>query len=341
MGGCMTSPSTPKEVLQVYKTNLGLFLKSDYYLQHNSASVKINGKFISEVVSSVNNGFIFLKGIHEITSLERLKTGNYELKGYVLKIAAVASDEIPLKLSVEDVGAYYNDDLEEWCCENYTSLKDLYKEDRVKAEDTWEQKEFNVEVLREFIIENYEEPAKTKVTNAAVIPKVPYGSSNVLADVVQYSDIEKLITPEILMHERPCSLSKGQVYAIIRQYVKENINPKVARITSVYDFCLTVKKVIKIKPYVHKREILKQNGRSYSTPKYTTSTVSEKMEEVFNLAPKAYQHYNVAEQWDADNLKDMAEQVRVYLEDLMENINKPLEECGCCGGTGVIIKEKE
>lgn len=324
------------EKLQVYKTNLGLFLKSSYHLSSTS-KVKINGELISELVSSINNDFMFLKDVHEIKSFERLKSGNSELVGYVLKIAAVANEEIPLKLSLEDVQQKYNSDEDEFVWGYFKEIKDLYKEERVKTEDTWESAEFEVEILREFIIENYEEPIKTTVTNATIVTKVPYGRSNVLANLVQYSDFEKILTPEVLLHERPCALSALQVYQLVRQYVKENINPKVARITSDYDFCFTVKKVIKVKPYVVKKEVKKQNGRSYSTPKYNTSIVTEKLEEVFNIAPKVYQSYNVADQWNADNLKDMAEQVRVYLEELMENINSPLEECSCCKGTGVVL----
>lgn len=335
----MMQPAKQSVTLKVYKTNLGLFLKSEYPLSHSITNYKINGKLLKELAPSENNGFMFLKDVHEIISVEKLTTGVQKVVGYILKIAAVANEEIPLKLSLEEVQQYYDEVEEEWKWTNYQHIRDLYKSETVKLEDTWEQVNFQVQVLREFYIENYEEPIKTTVTLAKEsVGKLPYGHSNLLQDIVQYSDIVKLLTPEMLLHTKPCALSSTQVFQIVRQYVKENIDRNYSRITSDYDFCFTVKKVFKVKPYVKKIEIYKANGKRYSAPKFKTENVTETMEEVFNIAPKAYSDYNVAPQWEADSLKDMAEQVKVYLDNLMEVINSPLKECACCGGTGI---EKE
>ena len=42
------------------------------------------------------------------------------------------------------------------------------------------------------------------------------------------------------------------------------------------------------------------------------------------------------EPWKADNLLDMQNQVKVYLNNLMEVLNKELKECSCCEGTGFL-----
>jgi dUTPase len=47
---------------------------------------------------------------------------------------------------------------------------------------------------------------------------------------------------------------------------------------------------------------------------------------------------------DADNLEEMVYNVKTYLEELMEVINRPMKECECCDGYGVVsidtVKEK-
>jgi hypothetical protein len=60
--------------------------------------------------------------------------------------------------------------------------------------------------------------------------------------------LERMLTPEFALHERPCSITSKQTYDIVRYYVKENIDPKQAEVTSDYDFCFTVKKKVAIKP---------------------------------------------------------------------------------------------
>lgn len=325
--------------LNIYNTNLGIFLQHSGLSSNleNSVNVKINGVFAKDIIKSSRQGFYFLKDILTINKYETLKKGAKICVGYTLKISSIANDEIPLNLSPEDVESYYDDDSEEIVWKHRSELQGLYKPVHVDAEDEWVNQEFEVTVLRSIIIENYEEPIKTTVTKATnVVQKVPYGSSNILADIVQYEELEKLLTPEFLLHERPCALSSSQVFQIIRQYVKENINPKTARITSDYDFCFTVKKVVKVKPYTTKSEVKKQNGRSYSTPKYKTIQTKERLEEIFEIAPKMYNSYSVAPQWNAESLKDMAEQVRVYLEELMSVINSDTEECPHCSGCGII-----
>lgn len=45
---------------------------------------------------------------------------------------------------------------------------------------------------------------------------------------------------------------------MIRSYVKDNIDKKEqARVTSDYDFCFTVRKLIELKPYEIRSEVLK------------------------------------------------------------------------------------
>ena len=53
---------------------------------------------------------------------------------------------------------------------------------------------------------------------------------------------------------------------------------------------------------------------------------------------RGYRDYTCVEGWTANNLREMQEQIKDYLEDLMYNLNLPLKECECCGGTGHVQK---
>lgn len=315
---------------KAYKTNLGLFIypESSVYGEH-----RLNGNI--PLVAGWNH----LKDVHEITSYEVFTAGQNVLVGYTLKISSVACDEIPLNLSPEQVDAYYDDDGEEYCWRNYGEYCALYKPVHEKQPSEWKEVPFELNIIREIQVDNYEKPIEMRIGTQVRTQEPSWNVSDELAKVVLYEDIERILTPEFLLHERPCQLAPAQLYSIIRNYVKVNINPKAAFASSDYDFCFSVKKRIQIKPITQKTEIKKQNGRSYATPKFTQKTVASKDELIFEMAPKEYQKYPVLTHWHADNLKDMAEQLKQYLDKLMAEINAEVEECQHCNGCGAIVKK--
>lgn len=316
--------------LKAYKSNLGLFIKQDGYSSYSS--YKLNGVDVKHP----SGEWLFLKDVHHIDFIEVMKKGSPKHVGYTLKIASIASDEIPLNLSLDDVQGYTDDD-DDFVWKHYTDFQALYKFVHEPTADVWEQISVEVEVVREIKIDNYDEPIKMSVGTQVRMQEPSWNSSDDLSKVVLYEDIERILTPEFLLHERPCQLSPGQVYSIVRNWIKLNINPKAAFISSDYDFCFTVKRRIAIKPLTIKTEIKKQNGRSYASPKFNTKTQLHKEEVLFEMAPKGYQSYPVIEQWHASSLKEMAAQLKSYLDALMEEINTEAEECSHCKGLGAIV----
>jgi hypothetical protein len=125
------------------------------------------------------------------------------------------------------------------------------------------------------------------------------------------------------------------VYKIVRDYVRTHIDGKYARITSDYDFCFDVCRKIGIKPFT-KRVSVRKTPRSQ--PKYVNQSVEHKEVKLFEMtySPKNYSGYTPIQGWQANNLKEMAEQVRSYLTELMDEINRPVQECSACGGTGCV-----
>jgi hypothetical protein len=315
--------------LIVYKTNLGLFLKENslptYY--SSSMSYKINDKIIGEFQKE--NGYYFLKDVFNINTVQA-KIGKLStLIGYELKVPALACEEIPLNLSKDDISI--DDD---GCWTYYSEYTALYKPVITESEEYWKDEEFEVDIVREIVIENYDKPSDMQIVRYNGYDK-PFTYN--LSTVVSYGELDKLLTPEFLLYSRPCTISPENMYKIVLQHVRENIDGKCAEITSNYDFCMAVKRNVKVKPYTEKTEIRKQNGKRYSIPKFTTRDIKHKQEEIFNLAPKAYQSYNIASGWSADSFQDMKDQIKVYLEGLMEIINKESCECIACGGFGVVF----
>lgn len=316
--------------LKAYKTNLGLFIQQEGYPKYES--YKLNGVDIKHPSSE----WLLLKDVHHIDFFEIMKKGSPKHTGYTLKISSIASEEIPLNLSVEDVEPYTDDDGDTgW--KNYSDFQALYKAVYEPVPDVWEQLPVEVEVVREIHIDNYENPVKMSVGTSVKMQDPQWNTSDLLDKVVLYEDLERILTPEFLLHERPCQLAPMQLYSIIRNWIKVNINPKAAYITSDYDFCFTVKRRVTIKPLTIKTEVKKQNGRSYATPKFNTKQVSFKDEILFEMAPKAYNSYPVLEHWHASSLMEMAEQLKNYLDILMQEINTEAEECPHCKGLGAIV----
>jgi hypothetical protein len=331
---------------EAYSTNLGLFVKlqSGY---HISGKVKINGKPADdfqkiEVASNsyTRSTWTFLEGIQTIETYEVLKPGANVHTGYVLKISSIASDEIPLELSLTDANAVYDDDSEEFkWCGHYSELQALYKPVHVKSEDQWIAEEFEVKVLRSLQIDSFEAPAKMEVKQTEGNYSGTAKTVD-LASIVYYEDIERLLTPEFMLHERPCVLSSAQMYSIVRRHIKDNIDAKYATITSDYDFCFTVKRKVTVKPLTTKTEIKNSRGRRYTPPRFKTSSLEHKEVEIFEMAPKPYNSYTTISSYSANSLKDMKAFIEYYLAALMEEINKPVAECQHCGGTGHVVGAK-
>jgi len=333
--------------IEAYKTNLGLFVRviNGRYISPN---VKVNGipgdKFREIRIqpnSYTTNAWVFLEGIDEISSYEYLKPGSDILTGFILKIASIANDEIPLELSIDQVAPYTDDD-GDYRWRNYSDLQQLYKPLHVKSEDTWQQEEIEVIVLRALTIDSYESPIQMKVTRDFTSTWTDKPSEVDLSSIVVYEDIERLLTPEFLLHERPCVLTSGQVYGIVRHHIKTNINSRYARVTSDYDFCFTVKRKIAVKPITTRTEIKNARGRSFARPKFKTTTTDFREVEIFEMTPadKRYSGYTPIAGWQANNLQEMKEQIEAYLKELMEEINRPVQECPHCNGTGHLLDGK-
>lgn len=337
-----------KVVITYYKTNVGIFIRNlwgSFYNNWSSTSYFSNYKFNGKVYKDILvGGYLHLPNVSEIEMVEKLEQGRTFVVGYQLNDNTPEALKATLKnfYSAEEVNLEYEDDTEEpiFYLEDFNAVKSLYEAKYAQQEPSWVPIEFDLQLLGTLEIENYNTPEKMSIKvhqEGGFNNKVDTVD---LSSIVCYSDFERMLTPEFMLHSRPCSLSSDQVYKIVRAYIKDNINPLTAQVTSDYDFCFTVKRKIHKTPIVVRTEIKKQNGRSYATPKFKTTTSSYDLVELFEMTPASehYDGYTVIQGWSADNLQEMQQQVKVYLNSLMQEINKDVCKCEYCGGTGHIIK---
>lgn len=155
---------------------------------------------------------------------------------------------------------------------------------------------------------------------------------------VQHQMIDKIIFPGIMIHDRPCKLTSKQMYDITRQYIKDNIDLSKAKITSDYDFCFAVKKIVPlIEPEtIQYSDIFARTKKERSKIHYKTKQFKEV--DIFSMTHKErnYDGYTAIEPMFANNENELKGKIDAWLEGLIEIINKPLEMCSHCGGNGYL-----
>ena len=180
------------------------------------------------------------------------------------------------------------------------------------VEGGWEEIEFDLEILSEEVNFITETP-KYKGTPSLMI---------------------QLTTHPSLHSERPCSISGKELYKIVRNYINLYINGQHAKVTSNYDFCLTVEKV----SHLSEKESYAVSAGTKRKPTTITKYRDTRSIVIFKSSPEGYSGYPTQKGIEAKNQKELDEKVTEYLENLIKEINEPLEDCTCCKGKGVIIK---
>lgn len=333
--------TTNKLNIVAYNTDSGLYYANNQrnYNQQRAtihSGILVNGKF--PVDSEHKSGWYFLKGEDKITSIKKNQSGGYGESSWKLRDDSTHIDGVIPKILTPTEADEFEDDCEWYMGQGtkYYAYRGLYQRVQERLPNIEVDVEFEVDYkghIEHTLVENNYKDMKIRVSNGnSWTPKVMEQN---LTSVTHYYELEELLTPDIVLHNRPCYITQDATYNIVRNYIKENINPKHARLTSDYDFCLTVKKVIHIKPFTKSTEITKSNGRSYAKPQFKTQTISTKEVEIFEMCPsKKYQSYTPIEGFKGNSLADLVENMKLYLDHLMEVINAPVEECTSCGGLG-------
>lgn len=320
------------------KTNKGYYISDEMegYSRTKLKSYLING---NSPQSTFHNKWVWVKDEpKQVQIYQRQPNINYR---YELVDKTLESDRFPLVLLRDDI-TYTDDDYDRYWKDEYKHLESLYELKYDTQPDRLVDVEFKYQTILELNIDEIKEPTKFSYpiqrTNW-----ISDGLTTISSKDIKHQLIDKIIFPEILLHETPCELSSKQVYDIVRQYIKQNINPQVAEITSDYNFCFTVKKKIALaETYTRQSEITKLNGKSYRPPRYNKSYVSARSVEVFEMTNSTdnYKGYTPIKPITAKNEDELNEKVSKLCQDLIEMINEPLVDCPHCKGMGVILKDE-
>jgi len=265
------------------------------------------------------------KRVHTLVNQPRI---NYRLE---LIDKSLESDRFPASFSIDEVMEHGD----EWKSE-YQHLSSLYGEVSDVQPPLEEDVEFEFKVI--LAVSNIQEYADfAYVADNSAYHKDP--KLRVTARSMTHQVIDKILFPDLLLPSQPCSLSSKETYGIVREYIKNNINPKAAEITSDYEFCFTVKKKIPLAtPYQNSYETKKNNGKSYRPPRINNHLVKSKGVEVFEMThdKRNYANYTPIVGFCGDNQEDLKNNIDKYLEELINYINVPLVECQHCNGVGVV-----
>ena len=314
--------------LKCYKTNLGYFYRG---MSSAYAQLIVNGRPISELEqASVPN---WHRLDDEIKTVQMQTPGKVVQTGWSLRDKTLKSDRIPDTLTLQQLYEEYDlDDLEYVARGEYAGLHPLY--DRVVEQLPSEMVDVDFEVtqLGELTISDYGRPETMQVTMDRG-PGLGKPINETLANVVVYEDFEHLFTPEFLLHKRPCSLTSRQMYSIVRNHIKANIDYSIARITSDYDFCFTVKKIAKDNMPV---------ASATPTPRTRKKSLAKSVKLIpyFSMTwagyrgNGGYEGYECISGMSAKSLSELQTQLAAYLDDLISDINLPLIECPHCAATG-------
>lgn len=261
------------------------------------------------------------------TKIQCIKQGDIINGRYELKDKEMVSEKLPIVIKIENANDS-NSDIRNCFYE--------YKYDILP--DTLEDVECELLFLCE--INNYEEPP---VFNYSAINRKNWEDKHYIITNknIEHSLAHKIFMPAPVLASAPCQLSSKEVYDIVRQYIKENIDLSVAKITSDYDFCFTVKKTI---PLIEPETITYHNyfartKKERNKIHYSVKKYDEK--EIFQMthAQSNYQGYTPIKAIEANNEWDLKEKLDTFLNDLITVINKPLKKCPHCNGG--YIEEKD
>lgn len=321
--------SEEKKKIMVVKTDKGCFISDCFatsgydYNYHKSIIEKLlfNGK--SPTATYYPNWYY----IEEYPSLVQVeKEGNVINERYELNDKSIASDKIPEIIPYEKKDDY-----------NYDVIESLYSFEYDREPNYLEEYPCNIQVVCE--VDNYTFPPQIEYTGIHKwnYSDTPYTIKN--ADV-EHQMLDKMIFPAVLLHKSPCKFTSKQMYDITRQYILEHIDNSVAKITSNYDFCFTVRKLIPlIKPEtISYQNIFARTKRERN--KIHTSIKKYEEEDIFEMtySPENYKGYSPIPEMCANSESELKEKVDKWLDGLIEIINKPLCQCPECMGTGYIAE---
>lgn len=296
-------------------------------------SYKFNGKKLEKTYSDewgkITNNIFPLK----ITS--SIARPNINAR-FVLIDKSLVCDKIPLEIPKNIFCTDNTIELE--VKKEFEHLSSLY----TLKYDTQEPEEIEIEykIVEKIVLD---EEIDFKSFRIPSFKKIGYNSEVycVSEKDLEYSIIDRIVLPDLLLPFRPCKLSSTDSYNIIRHYVKTNLDNEVAELTSDYDFCFAVSKKIELcEPEKYKADVSPLRSKK---PKYEFKYRKTRSIQVFEMthSPENYKGYTPIKPFEGNTAEDLKKNIKDFCEKLIKEINEPLKDCPHCNGYGVILKKKD
>lgn len=310
----MTFFKNPKTIRTMLKLS-AIILPDKVFISSGSDWYGLNS-FVFDGIGPKNTN---KSGWYELPYLpkvvQRKKPSVKNITHYKLKDGFVATSKLPQQAASD----FFTADDEDDECPN-SEIRGLYDEVYEEKPESLEEIEFTIEKIAH-------KDSGWKFIDA---PKN-----------VQHYLLDEIAKHAAVLQDERCFLSSEESYKRIREFVKLNINPRVANVTSDYDFRLEVCKKITL----HEKEKFQKNARPFSNrPKYVDDYRLDRKLIVYHIVPderglKSYSDSSLAPKFEGDNYEDLENNIKIYLTELIEKINEPLKDCPCCKGRGVLLSE--
>jgi len=312
-------------------TKNGVFVsreRTDSYNRYNAMSAyKINGKMPKP---SFHENWSRIDAVP--SKIQKKGSDTFVNHRYETTDPAMVSDKIPASFARDEVAV--KEDYEWIWKDEYRHLQSLYSllHDVVKGK--WETIDFeidqriDIDELKE--INGFSYPVQRTQWRSD-------GTVQITEQEANHQLMDRLLFPQPVLPTLPCRLTSEQSYKIIREHVSRNIDPEWAKITSDYNFCFTVKKVIKlmqVEAYAIDLNAFKKTKRR----KMHTTYRADREIIAFEMTNSKdnYKGYTPIKGFTGTDHEDLKKNIDKFLADLMEEINKPLVDCPKCKGRGVV-----
>lgn len=298
-------------VLKMLKTNEGCFIsdchekKGDYWYRNFTSNIpeySFDGK---KAKKTFDKRWFYIERYPD--KITKVVAGDKINKRYVINDEDMISKAMPKVVNYDDM----NHD-----------ISDFYEYKYDKEDDKVVEVDFDINVIGE--IANFHMTGDFKVEG---LKEVSYKETKyeINKEDLEYQLIDEIIYPDFVKDGLPVKISSNQLYNVARNYIKDNMDGKYVKITSDYDFCLTVKKRI-----------------PYQVETFDGIKTEYKLKTVYERTPKykKYKGYTVMESLTAKNSDELKKKIDDYLERLINIINKPIKLCDKCNGKGVVEEVK-
>lgn len=321
-------------------------MEIDYIRTSDGIVVKLTNDYVvndKKLIDSFDREWKKVVGEYIIKSIKKKIPSTKTNERYELIDKSFTISGVPVSIKIEKGNEYiYYDDYE--CLyrfrPEYQHIASLYEVRFDISEEIYEEIEFELNLIAEvksdlnksaFEIEYYDD--------------LCYGfnkdrGNRVLNNsLIKTEKINKILFPEILYQDLPCSIDGNIMYKILRAYIRKNIDNRYAKINSDYDFCFGVEKKIQlfeIEEYTIDINVTSKRKK----PKYEKRYKTNRIEICFEMTPPSqnYKGYTPCVGVEGENYEDLEKNILKKCKEVLAIINEPLCDCPLCKGRGVVIE---